>query len=147
MSQHDQPQTGTMTNSVDPLLADTAAGARTARDASLPEQLGEFRILGLLGRGGMGAVYLAEQQQPQREVALKVLRGAQDDPDALRRFQLEGEALALLDHPNIAHVFATGVDVPSRRQHALSGHGAGARAPLCWPMPRRAPSTSRAACA
>jgi len=111
MSQHDQAQsrTPTGTGSIDPLLAETAAKAPAA-DTALPEQLGEFRIRGLLGRGGMGAVYLAEQQQPQREVALKVLRGAQDDPDALRRFQLEGEALALLDHPNIAHVFATGVD-------------------------------------
>lgn len=112
MSQHDQPsiRPASGTNSIDPLQADTAATSRTSADAALPEQLGEFRILGLLGRGGMGAVYLAEQQQPHREVALKVLRGAQDDPDALRRFQLEGEALALLDHPNIAHVFATGVD-------------------------------------
>lgn len=112
MSQHDQPSpnTLTVTHSIDPLHADTAANTRAGGDAALPEQLGEFRVLGLLGRGGMGAVYLAEQQNPQREVALKVLRGAHDDPDALRRFQLEGEALALLDHPNIAHVFATGVD-------------------------------------
>ncbi len=118
MSQHDQPQPRTdgATGSADVLLADTAANPRGAPDRSLPEQIGEFRILGLLGRGGMGAVYLAEQQNPQREVALKVLRGTQDDPGALRRFELEGEALALLDHPNIAHVFATGVD---------SGHGAG----------------------
>ena len=110
MSQHDQPPARTLTNEVDPLQADTAASPRPGADAQLPEQLGEFRILGLLGRGGMGAVYLAEQQHPHREVALKVLRGAHDDPDALRRFQLEGEALAMLDHPNIAHVFATGVD-------------------------------------
>ncbi len=112
MSQHDQPQSNTLTatQSIDPLQADTAANTRATGDGALPEQLGEFRILGLLGRGGMGAVYLAEQQHPQREVALKVLRGAHDDPDALRRFQLEGEALAMLDHPNIAHVFATGVD-------------------------------------
>ncbi len=97
-----------VTRSLDRLQADTLATSAT--DAGAPTQLGEFRILGLLGRGGMGAVYLAEQQNPNREVALKVLRGAQDDPDALRRFRLEGEALALLDHPNIAHVFATGVD-------------------------------------
>ena len=111
MNPQDTAVAGTAAASPDPLLADTAAAARAdASDPHLPEALGEFRVLGLLGRGGMGAVYLAEQQQPQREVALKVLRGAHDDPDSLRRFQLEGEALALLDHPNIAHVFATGVD-------------------------------------
>lgn len=109
MSQQDTAAPGKAPS--DPLLAETAAATRPAStDPNLPEALGEFRVLGLLGRGGMGAVYLAEQQQPQREVALKVLRGAHDDPDSLRRFQLEGEALALLDHPNIAHVFATGVD-------------------------------------
>ncbi|MBL0029924.1 MAG: hypothetical protein IPO95_12960 [Rhodanobacteraceae bacterium] len=142
MSQHDQPQTGT-TTSTDPLLAVTSATTRTT-DASMPEQLGEFRIRSLLGRGGMGAVYLAEQQQPQREVALKVLRGAQDDPDALRRFQLEGEALALLDHPNIAHVFATGVDTrlgadPFRRWSWCAGA-------TCWPMPIRAVWMQMRAC-
>lgn len=112
MTQHDSAPPGTLarTHSIDPMQAETAATSRANTDAALPEQLGEFRILGLLGRGGMGAVYLAEQQNPQREVALKVLRGAHDDPDALRRFQLEGEALAMLDHPNIAHVFATGID-------------------------------------
>ena len=102
----------TPTRTLDPLQADTAAvSSRSDSDSSIPERLGEFRITALLGRGGMGTVYLAEQQNPVREVALKVLRGAQDDADALRRFRLEGEALALLDHPNIAHVFATGVDV------------------------------------
>ena len=87
MSQHDQPQSNTLTatQSIDPLQADTAANTRATGDGALPEQLGEFRILGLLGRGGMGAVYLAEQQHPQREVALKVLRGAHDDAPSMTR--------------------------------------------------------------
>lgn len=106
MSQHDQPQTGTMTNSVDPLLADTAAGARTARDASLPEQLGEFRILGLLGRGGMGAVYRARDRRLGRLVALKFIHG--DDPGMIQRFLQEARAQARLDHPYICKVYEVG---------------------------------------
>ncbi|MFO0874523.1 MAG: protein kinase [Phycisphaerales bacterium] len=68
-----------------------------------------YRILGLLGSGGMGTVYLAEQLSPRRRVALKVFAGPWT-PAALGRFAIESEALARLRHPGIAMVFATGVD-------------------------------------
>ncbi len=71
--------------------------------------LGEYRILGVLGRGGMGTVYLAEQHGPDRRVALKVLHGgALDDPESRALFRREIRALALLEHPGIASLYTTG---------------------------------------
>jgi tetratricopeptide (TPR) repeat protein len=74
---------------------------------SLPEQIGPFRILRLLGEGGMGRVYLAEQTSPRRDVALKVLRAAAG-AEAQQRFQREAELLAGLEHPGIARIYASG---------------------------------------
>ncbi len=75
-----------------------------------PERIGPYRILDLLGRGGMGTVYLAEQASPiRRRVALKVLRGGLHDPRAVARFEVERESLALMAHPGIARVFAAGI--------------------------------------
>jgi serine/threonine protein kinase len=73
------------------------------------QRLGEFEILGLLGRGGMGEVYEAQQFSPNRRVALKVLAPwFSCDEDALRRFWREAEVPAQLDHPNIVRIFSTG---------------------------------------
>jgi len=75
----------------------------------LPGEIGGFRILGKLGEGGMGIVYEAEQQNPQRRVALKVVRGGQFvDEVYLRMFRRETETLARLAHPNIAAIYAAG---------------------------------------
>lgn len=76
--------------------------------ASLPAAIGPYRILGLLGEGGMGRVYLAQQAHPQREVALKVVRGASGN--AVARFRREVELLAQLEHPGIARLYAAGED-------------------------------------
>ena len=82
--------------------------------ASGPKRIGPFRIVKEIERGGMGVVYLAEQEMPRREVALKVLRAGSASAGALRRFELEAEALGQLHHPGIAAVFAAGVvDVES----------------------------------
>jgi hypothetical protein len=76
-----------------------------------PKQLGEFRILREIGRGGMGAVYEAEQLSLRRRVALKVLRfGSVSDPEAIQRFQREAETVARLHHTNIVPIFAVGCD-------------------------------------
>lgn len=77
--------------------------------ADAPERIGEFRIVSVLGRGGMGVVYRAEQEEPKRIVALKVIRESALSKDARRRFQHEVECLAKLNHPGIAKVFAAGV--------------------------------------
>jgi eukaryotic-like serine/threonine-protein kinase len=86
------------------------AGSSGAAPAPPPlEVIGPYRLLSVLGEGGMGAVYLAEQTQPlHRTVAVKLIRGWRSDPDALRRFAAERQALALMNHPHIAQVFDAG---------------------------------------
>ncbi|MEM9379104.1 MAG: protein kinase [Planctomycetota bacterium] len=84
--------------------------ADASESAQLPERLGEFRILGLLGRGGMGVVYLARQESLEREVALKVLPTTLDlDRGFLERFQREAQVAARLSHPHIVPVYGVGV--------------------------------------
>ena len=84
-----------------------AAEGKTA-GAPLPSSIGHYRILRLLGEGGMGAVYEAEQDQPRRLVALKVIRAAWASPDLLRRFEQESQALGRLHHPGIAQIYEAG---------------------------------------
>jgi WD40 repeat protein len=74
----------------------------------LPERLGDFRVLDLLGRGGMGVVYRAEQETPRRSVALKVLQPGFVHGEALHRFVRESEVLGSLQHPGIASLFEAG---------------------------------------
>jgi eukaryotic-like serine/threonine-protein kinase len=82
-----------------------------AQVKSIPERLGDYRILREIGRGGMGVVYEAEQESLGRHVALKVLtRHRHLGPIQLIRFQREARAAALLHHTNIVPVFAVGAD-------------------------------------
>ena len=74
----------------------------------LPSHIGPFRIAGVLGEGAMGRVYLAEQDEPRREVALKVMRTAGATGRDLARFRREVELLAELEHPGIARIYASG---------------------------------------
>ena len=91
-----------------PLAQDEATPSIDIDEALAPE-LGNYRILKPIGRGGMAIVYLAEQREPVfRRVAIKILRTGIDNPDALARFQLEQQALASMDHPNVAKVFDSG---------------------------------------
>jgi tetratricopeptide (TPR) repeat protein len=87
----------------------TLGGAAPAA-APLPGSIGRYRILSLLGRGGMGTVYLAEQDNPKRHVALKVIDADLASPDALRRFAFEAEVLARVHHPAIAQIHEAGTD-------------------------------------
>ncbi len=75
---------------------------------SIPARIGRYRIVRLLGEGGMGAVFEAEQDQPRRTVALKVIKSAWISPGLLQRFDLETQALARLHHPGIAQVYEAG---------------------------------------
>ncbi len=70
--------------------------------------IGRFRLLRLLGRGGMGEVYLAEDDQLRRQVAIKVIQADYPDPDATRLFQREARAIAMLNHPHILPLFDFG---------------------------------------
>ena len=106
---------------------ETTAADLPARDRSLPERVGPFRVLRKLGRGGMAEVYLAEQDGLKRQVALKVLRpdkladGAEGDV-MIRRFEQEALAAAALNHPNIVQVHSVG----SVEAAALPGWSSGA---------------------
>ncbi len=76
----------------------------------VPERIGPYRILERIGEGGMGAVYLAEQDQPRRVVALKIIRPGWATPAMRRRFQHEAEVLGRLRHPGIAQIYDAGLD-------------------------------------
>ena len=79
-----------------------------------PEAIGNYRIIRTLGQGGMGIVYEAQQQSPQRTVALKLLRPGLATQELIRRFEFEAEALGRLQHPNIAHIYEAGlVETPA----------------------------------
>jgi eukaryotic-like serine/threonine-protein kinase len=96
-------------------LPEPSEGAPATSEVSAPsdepaiKQLGEFRIIRLLGRGGMAEVYLAEQTSLHRSVAIKVLRPELlTDKTIVKRFEQEAQAVAGLIHPNIVQVFAFG---------------------------------------
>jgi eukaryotic-like serine/threonine-protein kinase len=76
--------------------------------AGEPSNIGAYRILGLIGEGGMGIVYRAEQQNPQRTVALKVIRLGVASAEHLRRFEQEAKLLGRLQHPGIARIYEAG---------------------------------------
>jgi eukaryotic-like serine/threonine-protein kinase len=80
------------------------------------QQLGSYRLLGELGRGGMGTVYLAERADEQflQQVAIKIIRRGMDTEDILRRFRNERQILASLNHPNIARLLDGGTTADGR---------------------------------
>lgn len=88
-------------------MADSERGAGEV--AGLPLCIGPYRIVRVLGEGSSGRVYLAEQEEPRRTVALKVLRGNELSTEARQRFRREAELLARLEHPGIARLYAAGV--------------------------------------
>jgi len=76
---------------------------------STSQQIGAYHLVRLLGEGGMGEVWLAEQREPvRREVALKLMKPGTNSRQAVRRFEAERQALALMEHPSIAKVFDAG---------------------------------------
>ena len=94
---------------VDPELAPTVLPL--AAPTPTPDQLGElgaYRLLTVLGEGGMGTVYRAEQDHPHRLVALKVIKPGFLSPELLKRFDREAEVLGRLQHPGIAQIYEAG---------------------------------------
>jgi WD40 repeat protein/serine/threonine protein kinase len=98
------------------LLTQLGASALSEAEPLLPsdKKIGNFHILGVLGSGGMGVVYVAQQERPKRTVALKVMRRVLGDPNSasaqriLRRFEHEAELLGRLHHPGIAQIYEAG---------------------------------------
>ncbi len=96
-------------------LAQLAQRGLIPAQEELPTSIGPYRIQRELGSGGMGSVYLAQQLQPvQRQVALKVVKLGMDTREVVARFQAERQALALMNHPNIAQVFDAGITAEGR---------------------------------
>jgi eukaryotic-like serine/threonine-protein kinase len=80
-----------------------------------PGEIGRYRVLGVLGEGGMGVVYLAEQTEPvRRPVALKILKLGMDTQQVIARFESERQSLAVMEHPGIARVFDAGATETGR---------------------------------
>ncbi len=97
--------------------APTAVGALTSGSETLVdapreqagEQLGRYKLLQAIGEGGFGTVWMAEQREPvKRRVALKIIKLGMDTRQVIARFEAERQALAMMDHPNIAKVFDAG---------------------------------------
>ena len=90
----------------------TLAQPVTERPGSV---IGPYKLLQQIGEGGMGTVYMAEQTDPvQRKVALKVIKAGMDSGQVIARFEAERQALALMDHPNIARVLDVGTTAAGR---------------------------------
>ena len=84
-------------------------------EARLGGKIGRYKLISVLGEGGCGIVYLAEQRTPvMRRVALKVIKPGMDTKQVIARFEAERQALALLDHPNIATVYDAGTTEAGR---------------------------------
>lgn len=97
--------------------ADRFLGGAETNDSScdppltetLGAQIGPYKLLQQIGEGGMGVVYMADQSTPvRRKVALKIIKPGMDTREVIARFEVERQALALMDHPNIARVFDAG---------------------------------------
>ena len=106
------PDDATISNGQSPLDPDATLASLGPQPATVaakvPSTIGSYRIIRLLGEGGMGAVYEAEQDQPRRRVALKVIKSGWADRELLRRFELESQTLGRLHHPGIAQIYEAG---------------------------------------
>ncbi|UCE61337.1 MAG: serine/threonine protein kinase [Phycisphaerales bacterium] len=99
-----------------PVLDPTALDSDSLVPSEEPGTIiGRYKLLQLIGEGGFGSVYMAEQQQPvYRKVALKIIKLGMDTKQVIARFEAERQALALMDHPNIATVLDAGATKAGR---------------------------------
>ncbi|HEY8749693.1 MAG TPA: protein kinase [Tepidisphaeraceae bacterium] len=103
-----------------PKAAEVPRSAKSRSPRELPEFIAHYRILESLGEGGMGQVYKAEQREPiRRIVALKVIKLGMDTKEVVARFDAERQALALMNHPNVARVFEAGMTDTGRPYFAM----------------------------
>ena len=78
--------------------------------------IGSYKLMEQIGEGGFGLVFVAEQQKPvRRRVAIKVIKPGMDTQEVIARFEAERQALALMDHPNIARVLDAGTPIRAAR--------------------------------
>src|SRR5262245_32917422 len=95
--------------------AQATARISTDLDMGRDSMIGRYKLLQKIGEGGCGVVYMADQQEPvRRRVALKVIKLGMDTKQVIARFEAERQALALMDHPNIARVLDAGATETGR---------------------------------
>src|SRR5262245_42703584 len=103
------------TGGVDAARAAAAQLAAAKPPEALGTHVGPYKLLQVIGEGGFGIVYMAEQEQPiRRRVALKIIKLGMDTKEVLARFETERQAVALMDHPNIAKVLDAGTTESGR---------------------------------
>jgi WD40 repeat protein/serine/threonine protein kinase len=106
---------------------DISPPRRIAELETRPDRVGPYKILEQIGEGGMGTVYLAEQAEPiRRRVALKIIKLGMDTKQVIARFEIERQALAMMDHPNVAKVLDAGA-TPEGRPYFVMEHVQGER--------------------
>ena len=100
------------------------------------DRIGRYKLLQQIGEGGMGVVYMAEQEEPiRRRVALKVIKLGMDTKQVIARFEAERQALALMDHPSIAKVFSTWENPAPKETIRSIDFGVSVLAPAFWAAP------------
>ena len=96
-------------------LRDQAVTAETSLDDPVGSRIGPYKLLQKIGEGGCGVVYMAEQEKPvRRRVALKIIKLGMDTKSVMARFEAERQALAMMEHPNIARVLDAGATETGR---------------------------------
>ena len=143
-------ETGLEEEAVLPLRGGFGRSMRSGAELEdVPERIGRYSILDVLGEGGMGVVYLAEQTEPvRRRVALKLIKAGMDTKEVIARFEAERQALALMNHPNIAQIHDAGETDSGRAyfiMEAIRGFAPERVLRPRTPDHRRAPSTLPAA--
>ena len=129
---HDQPDS-LLTTQADAARPTLKIDLSDAPDEAVGQTLGRYKLLERVGEGGCGVVYVAEQTEPvRRRVALKVIKLGMDTKQVVARFEAERQALAMMDHPNIAKVLDAGMTEGSHQSSVTSeqspeGGGRGAR--------------------
>ena len=98
-----------------PPMAGTLDHSGSSSAELIGTQVGPFRLMEQIGEGGFGQVFVAEQQHPiRRTVAIKLIKPGMDSREVISRFEAERQALALMDHPNIAKVIDVGTTTGGR---------------------------------
>ena len=114
------PSSGSAPTEMQPSGRPVAAPRFVPPSEKAGDELGPFKLVKVLGEGGFGVVWMAEQRSPvQRKVALKLIKPGMDTGEVLTRFEAERQALALMDHPGIARVYDAGTTDKGRPYFAM----------------------------
>ena len=120
LAAHEQPDS-LLTTQADPARPNHEIDLTEAPDEAVGQTLGRYKLLERVGEGGCGVVYVAEQTEPvRRRVALKVITLGMDTKQVVARFEAERQALAMMDHPNIAKVLDAGMTEGSHQSSVTS---------------------------